>query len=353
MRIKDSHMKKLQKETPKSKKHKILKATKIVLYAVMWLIAWSAIAFGMAVVLIMSVVFSIAPDGVMTPREANNSVLAVILIIGALFLGTVWLMRKAKSLSYRTSRYVLLVCTVTGLLVGIPMSLLGVWQPDVDSSNSAATIDEKKPELKRYQYMLCSDGSYRMYTDEQMKTPGVGFTDESQDSCEENEHGKMLQLTNSLEEAKANSKKQSTYTPIPTETCTEIDIPFKTIREPVDWLYVGEEKEAYTGGIDGSRKVYVPTSEFSPLFEHEPNRVLSALSRGFGEGIGKTLLLCGIERGPVTAQSAFGEFAEVKNLPHFLLDFCPQGGAFGRIGVAGIFQGHQHVVNAGAQGVAG
>ena len=255
MRIKDSHMKKLQKETPKSKKHKILKATKIVLYAVMWLIAWSAIAFGMAVVLIMSVVFSIAPDGVMTPREANNSVLAVILIIGALFLGTVWLMRKAKSLSYRTSRYVLLVCTVTGLLVGIPMSLLGVWQPDVDSSNSAATIDEKKPELKRYQYMLCSDGSYRMYTDEQMKTPGVGFTDESQDSCEENEQGKMLQLTNSLEEAKANSKKQSTYTPIPTETCTEIDIPFKTIREPVDWLYVGEEKEAYTGGIDGSRKV--------------------------------------------------------------------------------------------------
>lgn len=47
--------------------------------------------------------------------------------------------------------------------------------------------------------------------------------------------------------------------------------------------------------FDGSRKVYVPTSEFSPLFEHEPNRVLSALSRGFGEGIGKAsagYLLC-------------------------------------------------------------
>jgi hypothetical protein len=47
--------------------------------------------------------------------------------------------------------------------------------------------------------------------------------------------------------------------------------------------------------FDGSRKVYVPTADFSPLFEHEPNRVLSALSRGFGEGIGKAsagFLLC-------------------------------------------------------------
>ena len=47
--------------------------------------------------------------------------------------------------------------------------------------------------------------------------------------------------------------------------------------------------------FDGSRKVYVPTPDFSPIFEHEPNRVLSALSRGFGEGIGKAssgFLLC-------------------------------------------------------------
>lgn len=204
---KNKHSSRHVKDTPASKRRKLLTFIKIILYSFVWLIAWGAIAFGMAVALIMSVVFSIASDGVITPQQANSSVLVVILIIGALFLGIVWLMRKAKSLFYRTSRYVLLVCTVIGLLAGVPMSLLGVWQPDVDSSNSAATIDEKKPELKRYQYMLCSDGSYRMYTDEQMKTPGVGFTDESQDSCEENEQGKMLQLTNSLEEAKANSQK--------------------------------------------------------------------------------------------------------------------------------------------------
>ena len=39
--------------------------------------------------------------------------------------------------------------------------------------------------------------------------------------------------------------------------------------------------------FDGRRKVYVPTAAFQPIFEHEPTRVLSALSRGFGEGIGK------------------------------------------------------------------
>lgn len=39
--------------------------------------------------------------------------------------------------------------------------------------------------------------------------------------------------------------------------------------------------------FDGSRKLYIPTAVFNPVFEHEPDRVLSALSRGFGEGIGK------------------------------------------------------------------
>ena len=47
--------------------------------------------------------------------------------------------------------------------------------------------------------------------------------------------------------------------------------------------------------FDGSRKLYVPSKSFTPVFEHDPDRVLSALSRGFGEGIGqasKGFLLC-------------------------------------------------------------
>lgn len=37
--------------------------------------------------------------------------------------------------------------------------------------------------------------------------------------------------------------------------------------------------------FDGSRKVYVPGERFSPVFEHSPERVLSAISRGFGDGV--------------------------------------------------------------------
>ncbi len=37
--------------------------------------------------------------------------------------------------------------------------------------------------------------------------------------------------------------------------------------------------------LDGS-KVYRPSKVFRPLFEHPPERVLTALSQGFGEGIG-------------------------------------------------------------------
>ena len=39
--------------------------------------------------------------------------------------------------------------------------------------------------------------------------------------------------------------------------------------------------------FNDSRKVYEPTSSFKPIFDHEPDRVLNALSRGFGEGIGR------------------------------------------------------------------
>jgi hypothetical protein len=39
--------------------------------------------------------------------------------------------------------------------------------------------------------------------------------------------------------------------------------------------------------FDGKRKLYIPSDEFKPLFEHDTERVLSALSRGFGEGIGR------------------------------------------------------------------
>lgn len=36
--------------------------------------------------------------------------------------------------------------------------------------------------------------------------------------------------------------------------------------------------------FDGIGKVYKPSAEFVPLFEHSPQRVLTALSQGFGDG---------------------------------------------------------------------
>lgn len=41
--------------------------------------------------------------------------------------------------------------------------------------------------------------------------------------------------------------------------------------------------------LDSSDKVYRPTRSFRPMFEHSPQRVLTALSQGFGEGLGEML----------------------------------------------------------------
>ena len=40
--------------------------------------------------------------------------------------------------------------------------------------------------------------------------------------------------------------------------------------------------------FDGSRKLYVLGQRFKPLFEFRPERVMSALSRGFGDGLDET-----------------------------------------------------------------
>lgn len=41
--------------------------------------------------------------------------------------------------------------------------------------------------------------------------------------------------------------------------------------------------------LDATDKVYRPTEVFKPLFEHIPQRVLTALSQGFGDGLGEKL----------------------------------------------------------------
>lgn len=50
---------------------------------------------------------------------------------------------------------------------------------------------------RRYQYMHCSNGSYRYYTNDQFKDPTVGFTHQSPDSCAQNGQGTQTTISDS------------------------------------------------------------------------------------------------------------------------------------------------------------
>lgn len=39
--------------------------------------------------------------------------------------------------------------------------------------------------------------------------------------------------------------------------------------------------------LDGTTKAYVTTPSFAPVFDHQPQRVMTALAQGFGEGVGE------------------------------------------------------------------
>lgn len=58
---------------------------------------------------------------------------------------------------------------------------------------------------KKYQYMHCSNGSYRFYTDNQFKDPNTGFTHKSKDYCAENNEGAMAYLADTPNITKAES----------------------------------------------------------------------------------------------------------------------------------------------------
>ena len=60
-------------------------------------------------------------------------------------------------------------------------------------ATSTATLDSvdqiTAQGSRRYQYMYCSNGSYRYYTAEQFKDPNVGFTHQSPDNCAQSGQG--------------------------------------------------------------------------------------------------------------------------------------------------------------------
>lgn len=54
---------------------------------------------------------------------------------------------------------------------------------------------------------------------------------------------------------------------------------------------IAQYREAAPGNLDfdGTRKLYLPSASFTPLFDHAPRRVLSALAQGFGQGAAEDL----------------------------------------------------------------
>lgn len=167
-----------------------------------------------------------------------------------------------------------IVTTVLTILICIPVGILSfvpLMQAMFDENNLATEQQRQASaahsDLKRYQYMLCTDGSYRSYTDEQMKDPNTGLTSESEDYCKKNGQGKMLRLTNSLEEAKANGQKSTTSQQyIPTQkhsdvqssrdktTCRSEYIFHDYINKSSDDMATGESKVTQEG-VDGERVI--------------------------------------------------------------------------------------------------
>lgn len=133
---------------------------------------------------------------------------------------------------------------------------------------------------RKYQYMICSDGSYRFYEDDQFKDPNTGFTSKSEDFCKENGQGEMIRLSGTLSDrGAASSARESTVTV--RDGCTYTSIPYKTVYRDVSWLNKGETK--VSKGSDGTKsscgwstdpideEILRGTSEPSSGFNPSPN----------------------------------------------------------------------------------
>lgn len=73
---------------------------------------------------------------------------------------------------------------------------------------------------KKYQYMWCSNGSYRYYTNDQFKNALTGFTHKSPDNCAQNNAGNMTQLSDAAPQAPTTVYKATpAYVPPTTTHC--------------------------------------------------------------------------------------------------------------------------------------
>lgn len=127
------------------------------------------------------------------------------------------------------------------------------WQP-IQQKEVTSRVTEKPANkvvangTRKYQYMLCSDGSYRYYTDEQFKDADTGFTSKSDDYCKENNQGVKLKLADSSA-GTVNNQNTSDINNLVTvpNGCRKSAIPFKTEYQNTTTMQKGTKKVASQG----------------------------------------------------------------------------------------------------------
>ena len=101
----------------------------------------------------------------------------------------------------------------------------------------------------RYQYMYCSNGSSRSYTDAQMKDTATGLTHKSPDYCAENNQGTETGLGNTPSPSSTSAAKSSSITSA--SGCTFTTLPYTTTYQNSTSLPVGQT-QTVRSGMNGS-----------------------------------------------------------------------------------------------------
>lgn len=197
-------------------KHKASKALRVVSYVLFWLFVWSLVALVITLFAYALATLITGNSKSQTPESLSNTMLVSICIVTILLFLESWYLRGRQSLFMRISRIVLITCTCLGLLIGVPASLNLKYIPET-INNGNAQVNKPSKNSERWRYMLCSDGSYRYFTEEQFNS-GEGFTKDSGDYCAANGKGVMTGLAN--EAPMSNQQNVDTESTVPYQQYT-------------------------------------------------------------------------------------------------------------------------------------
>ena len=101
---------------------------------------------------------------------------------------------------------------------------------------------------RKYQYMFCSNGTYRYYTDDQFKAPSTGFTHKSPDNCAQSHQGTETQLADTPPRVTTSNTSPVSipFSSFSIPSCTTTSIPYGIDYQNVSWLPTGKT-QTYPG----------------------------------------------------------------------------------------------------------